>query len=106
MAKGWGGRSNVASVPGSRLDPHRDRVPDLLAVLPDGTIGRDPARGGHREDRHPSPPLAVAERGVDSVLAGYWLVDAGAAWRVMPHLQVVGTMRNLLNDSVTAVVGF
>ena len=55
---------------------------------------------------------------------GYWLVDAGAAWRVMPHLQVVGTVRNLLNDSyyssagprwvyapgrhgsVTAVVGF
>ena len=31
---------------------------------------------------------------------GYWLVDAGAAWQLTRHLQIVGTARNLLNDSV------
>ena len=36
---------------------------------------------------------------------GYWLVDAGAAWRVMRQLQVVGTVRNLLNDSYYSSAG-
>ena len=36
---------------------------------------------------------------------GYCLVDAGASWRVMPQLQVVGTLRNLLNDSYYSSAG-
>ena len=33
------------------------------------------------------------------------LVDAGASWRIGRHLQVVGTMRNLLNDSYYSSAG-
>ena len=36
---------------------------------------------------------------------GYCLVDAGVSWRAMPHLQVVGTLRNLLNDSYYSSAG-
>ena len=36
---------------------------------------------------------------------GYCLVDVGAAWRVARHLQVVGTLRNLLNDSYYSSAG-
>jgi hemoglobin/transferrin/lactoferrin receptor protein len=36
---------------------------------------------------------------------GYWLVDAGATWRLMRHLQIVGTARNLLNDSYYSSAG-
>jgi hemoglobin/transferrin/lactoferrin receptor protein len=36
---------------------------------------------------------------------GYLLVDAGAAWRVMQHLQIVGTAHNLLNDSYYSSAG-
>jgi outer membrane receptor protein involved in Fe transport len=36
---------------------------------------------------------------------GYVLVDAGAAWRTTRHLQVVGTVRNLLNDSYYSSAG-
>ena len=36
---------------------------------------------------------------------GYCLVDAGASWRVVAHLQVVGALRNLLNDSYYSSAG-
>ena len=36
---------------------------------------------------------------------GYWLVDAGAAWRVLPQLQIVGTARNLLSESYYSSAG-
>jgi outer membrane receptor protein involved in Fe transport len=36
---------------------------------------------------------------------GYWLADAGAAWRISRQLQIVGTMRNLLNDSYYSSAG-
>jgi outer membrane receptor protein involved in Fe transport len=36
---------------------------------------------------------------------GYWLVDAGAAWLVARQLQIVGTARNLLNDSYYSSAG-
>ena len=36
---------------------------------------------------------------------GYWLVDAGAAWQLTRHLQIVGTARNLVNDSYYSSAG-
>lgn len=36
---------------------------------------------------------------------GYWLVDAGAAWRLARQLQIVGTARNLLNESYYSSAG-
>jgi outer membrane receptor protein involved in Fe transport len=36
---------------------------------------------------------------------GYELVDAGAVWNVTRHLQIVGTARNLLNDSYYSSAG-
>ena len=36
---------------------------------------------------------------------GYWLVDAGAAWQLTRHLQIVGTARNLLNESYYSSAG-
>jgi len=36
---------------------------------------------------------------------GYWLVDAGTAWHMTRHLQIVGTARNLLNDSYYSSAG-
>jgi outer membrane receptor protein involved in Fe transport len=35
----------------------------------------------------------------------YTLVDAGAAWRIRRYLQLVGTMRNLLNESYYSSAG-
>jgi hemoglobin/transferrin/lactoferrin receptor protein len=36
---------------------------------------------------------------------GYALVDAGAAWRVMRHLEIVGTARNLLDSAYYSSAG-
>ena len=35
----------------------------------------------------------------------YCLIDAAASWRVTPQLQIVGTLRNLLNDSYYSSAG-
>jgi outer membrane receptor protein involved in Fe transport len=35
----------------------------------------------------------------------YTLVDVGASWRVTPHLELVGTARNLLNEAYQSSAG-
>jgi hypothetical protein len=36
---------------------------------------------------------------------GYWLADAGAAWRLMRPPQIVATARNLLKESYHSSAG-
>jgi hypothetical protein len=43
----------------TEFDAHRLHLPDLVAVLADGPIGREETRTRHVENRHPRPAIAV-----------------------------------------------
>jgi hemoglobin/transferrin/lactoferrin receptor protein len=88
--------------------------------------GRDEDDGTPIDDIAPKSAAVVARhsvRGVSSYLRvaafaphtsagpgevptpGYSLVDAGAGWRVSPRLQLLGVMRNLLNEAFYSSAG-
>ena len=97
-----------------------------VSVIAQSSRGRDDDDGTPIDDIAPASIGVVMRHGLGAVSSylrvtsfgshddagpsevptpGYWLVDAGATWRVMRHLQIVGTARNLLNDSYYSSAG-
>ncbi len=118
---------STARIRGAELEA-RAALPHAFAVsvTAQSSRGRDDEDGTPIDDIAPASVGVVMRHGVRAVNSyvrvtafashdaagpsevptpGYWLVDAGAAWRVMRHLQIVGTARNLLNDSYYSSAG-
>ena len=118
---------NTARIRGAEVEA-RAALPHAfaLSVTAQSSQGRDADNGTAIDDIAPASLGAVLRHGLRGVSSyvrvtafashdaagpsevptpGYWLVDAGAAWRVMGQLQIVGTARNLLNDSYYASAG-
>ena len=118
---------STARVRGTELEAHA-ALPRALAVsvTAQSSRGRDDRDGTPIDDIAPAAVGLVMRHGVRAVNSyvrltafashdaagpsevptpGYWLVDAGAAWRVMRQLQIVGAARNLLNESYYSSAG-
>jgi outer membrane receptor protein involved in Fe transport len=98
----------------------------VLSVTAQSSDGRDDDDGTPLDDIAPASISLVARHSLGAVSSylrvtgfashaaagpsevptpGYCLIDAAASWRVMPQLQVVATLRNLLNDSYYSSAG-
>jgi len=118
---------STARLRGAELEA-RAALPHAFAVsvTAQSSRGRDDEDGTPIDDIAPASVGLVMRHGVRAVNSyvritafashvaagpsevptpGYWLVDAGAAWRVLPQLQIVGTARNLLNNSYYSSAG-
>ena len=118
---------SAARIRGAELEA-RAALPHgfVVSVTAQSSRGRDDNDGTPIDDIAPASTSVVARhslRAVSSYLRvaafashdaagpsevptpGYVLVDAGAAWRMTRHLQVVGTLRNVLNESYYSSAG-
>jgi outer membrane receptor protein involved in Fe transport len=118
---------SAARIRGAELEA-RAALPHAFAVSvsAQSSRGRDDNDGTPIDDIAPASTSVVARHSLRAVSSyvrvaayashdaagpsevptpGYVLVDAGAAWRTTRHLQVLGTVRNLLNDSYYSSAG-
>jgi hemoglobin/transferrin/lactoferrin receptor protein len=118
---------STARIRGAELEA-RAALPHAfaLSVTAQSSRGRDTVDGTPIDDIAPASVGVVMRHGLGAVSSyvrvtatashdaagpsevpapGYCLVDAGAAWRVTGRLQIVGTARNLLNESYYASAG-
>lgn len=118
---------STARIQGTELEA-RTALPHSfgVSVTAQTSRGRDDDNGTPIDDIAPASVAVVMRHGLRAVSSyvrvsaiashdaagpsevptpGYWLVDAGAAWRVVRQLEIVGTARNLLNESYYSSAG-